>query len=598
MAVRIKEPIKPYTAGVWIEITENKVINVLLRAMNNLIRVNEDNELYVDLQLDAGISPDDDFPVWVTTGEILQEDWRYQSGTILNWKTTSWDYVRLIYANDNKLYYDPWTGIWIEIWTWGGWVQIWVATASALGLIKLGSDTQQTESAVVATAVSGRTYPVQLNADNQAVVNIPRTDTTYTAWTNITIDQNNEISCTIPPALIYRGNVNWIADLPSSGQQVWDTYFVVWEDAMYSWDWTQWNYVGGTGIDISDLFNKRTDDSDDITEGTTNLFVTRQEKNYWNSKQDPMTGWHWIDITNNEITNTLPFEPENAWVLGYVLKKTSTGYRWAEIRWFDPENAGTTGQVLKKTATGYKWEDESWGGWGWGWWGNFNPDHSWTKWQVLTKGTGNHYDWETLELPSWENNVKFWSINSNNPDTAVLQEIAEWVQLDSQNWAIINDTYKHDIFVFHWINTTGTYPIIEFLGVNRNSEKRTRTAWWQSRWDYTVAWQWELDIFTWPSYGVLVWENPNDLTHTNYISAVTQGIYTTPFIPTEQYQPATKEYVDRAASWSITWVITNNVTGTNLTLTQEWAGTQVQYDALVNNNQVLNWVVYNIIPSS
>jgi hypothetical protein len=31
--------------------------------MNNLIHVNEDRELYVDLQLDDGIEPNDDFPV-------------------------------------------------------------------------------------------------------------------------------------------------------------------------------------------------------------------------------------------------------------------------------------------------------------------------------------------------------------------------------------------------------------------------------------------------------------------------------------------------------------------------------------------------------
>ena len=116
MAVRIKEWDKPYTAGVGIEITDNKVINVLLRELNNLIMVNWDNELYVDLQLDDGIEPTDDFPVGVTTGKILQADWWQQSGIILNWKTTSGDYVRLIYANDGKLYYDPWTWVWREIW--------------------------------------------------------------------------------------------------------------------------------------------------------------------------------------------------------------------------------------------------------------------------------------------------------------------------------------------------------------------------------------------------------------------------------------------------------------------------------------------------
>ena len=115
MAVRIKDWIIPYTWWTWIEITDNHVINVLLRAANNLIQVNEDRELYVDLQLPDGIEPDDDFPVGVTTGRILAEDWRDQNGTILNRKTTSWDYVRLIYAADGNLYYDPWTWNWIMI---------------------------------------------------------------------------------------------------------------------------------------------------------------------------------------------------------------------------------------------------------------------------------------------------------------------------------------------------------------------------------------------------------------------------------------------------------------------------------------------------
>jgi len=46
-----------------------------------------------------------------------------------------------------------------------------------------------------------------------------------------------------------------------------------------------------------------------------------------------------------------------------------------------------------------------------------------------------------------------------------------------------------------------------------------------------------------------VHENPDDATHTNYLSAIGASYNPQdPFIPTEQYQPATKEYVDRAAS--------------------------------------------------
>jgi len=118
MPVRIKDWIIPYTWWQWIEITNNHVINVLLREMNNLIQVNGDRELYVDLQLPSGIKPTDTFPVWVTTGKILQADWWQQSWLILNWKTTSWDYNRLIYANDGKLYHDKGDWEWVEL-GWG-----------------------------------------------------------------------------------------------------------------------------------------------------------------------------------------------------------------------------------------------------------------------------------------------------------------------------------------------------------------------------------------------------------------------------------------------------------------------------------------------
>jgi len=63
------------------------------------------------------------------------------------------------------------------------------ATTSTLGLIKLGSDTDQTVAANTVTATSGRTYAVQLNSSDQAVVNVPWTDTntTYTASKGISL---------------------------------------------------------------------------------------------------------------------------------------------------------------------------------------------------------------------------------------------------------------------------------------------------------------------------------------------------------------------------------------------------------------------------
>lgn len=157
MAVRIVEWQLPYTWGTGIGIDTNKVISVLLREENNLIQVNGDNELYTDLQLVANIKPSDDFPVGVTTWKILQSDWWTQSGLLLNWKTTSGDYARWIYANDWKIYFDNGTGTWKQVY-----------------------------------------YSSEVDNLIQTLRNY--VDATYqpklTAWAWITIDQNNVISST------------------------------------------------------------------------------------------------------------------------------------------------------------------------------------------------------------------------------------------------------------------------------------------------------------------------------------------------------------------------------------------------------------------
>lgn len=54
------------------------------------------------------------------------------------------------------------------------------ATSTALGGIELFSDTDQTTAAESVTTTANRTYGIQLNSDNQAVVNVPWTDTGYT----------------------------------------------------------------------------------------------------------------------------------------------------------------------------------------------------------------------------------------------------------------------------------------------------------------------------------------------------------------------------------------------------------------------------------
>ena len=115
MPTRIVEWKLPYTWGTGIGIDTNKVISLLLREENNLIHVNDDNEVYTDLQLVADITPSSDFPVWVTVGKVLQTDWWDQNGLLLNRKTTSGDYARWLYWADGELYFDWGQGTWKQV---------------------------------------------------------------------------------------------------------------------------------------------------------------------------------------------------------------------------------------------------------------------------------------------------------------------------------------------------------------------------------------------------------------------------------------------------------------------------------------------------
>jgi len=54
------------------------------------------------------------------------------------------------------------------------------ATASALGLVKLGSDTTQTVAGNNVSSTASRSYKVQLNSSDQMLVNVPWTDTNTT----------------------------------------------------------------------------------------------------------------------------------------------------------------------------------------------------------------------------------------------------------------------------------------------------------------------------------------------------------------------------------------------------------------------------------
>lgn len=648
MAVRIKEWEIPYTWWVGIEITDNHVINLLLREENNLIHVNENNEVYVDLQLEDWIQPNDDFPVGVTTGKILAEDWWQQNGLILNRKTTSWDYTRIIYANDWKLYYDPGTGVWNEFGSGGGW-SINVATATSLWVIKLGSNTVQSVAAETPSAVNGKTYAVQLNSDNQAVVNVPweeysslaedqggqdeslvTTGEKYirnhkqdalTAGNNITIS-NGVISANITNVYTYKGSVASQSNLPTTWQSVWDVWLALDTGISYAWNGSSWISMGST-VDLSNYFNKTQDDSDDITEWQSHLFASPAEKSYWNGKQNALTAgagitinnnvisWTlytagaWINIdVNNVIQNTKPFDPSNSGSLWQILRKTNAGYEWSNevaavtsvngrtgavtVSEFSPQNAGSVGQVLKKSSTGYQWANESWGwgssyiagygiditndeisntlafdpsnsgsvgqvikktnnGYSWQDDAGFEPESTGTTGQVLTK-TATGYDWM-----SSSSNIKCFELSMTSYTQAELQEIVAWVNQWTDYWAIIKQVVGSqiwDAYLYTNVETSGGTINYHFVGTKYYTEVYNAV-----NGDFTKLGNGRLTIKYNNGTYSLTWSQFNDVA--NFLE-VEASDYATAYTPTADYQPATKKYVDDAVSG-----VTSPVTSVN-----------------------------------
>jgi hypothetical protein len=70
------------------------------------------------------------------------------------------------------------------------------ATASTSGLVKIEDDTDQTVAANTVSATAGKTYGVQLNSSDQAVVNVPWTDTDTNQLTTFTVSATTDTTPT------------------------------------------------------------------------------------------------------------------------------------------------------------------------------------------------------------------------------------------------------------------------------------------------------------------------------------------------------------------------------------------------------------------
>ena len=220
MPTRIVEWKLPYSWGTWIEIDANKVISLLLRESNNLILVNDNNEIYTDLQLAEWIKPTDEFPVWVTVGRVLSSDWWYMSGTMLNFKTTSGDYGRWIYGTDGHIYYNAGTGTRQQIYTWPEVDALFQALRDSLATVAFTWDYNDLSNRPVVPQVNDPAITINQNGTqkwqftlNQANADtIDLTDTTYPAMTAWELGTGTDTTNRVVSAKVIADYVNGKVD--------------------------------------------------------------------------------------------------------------------------------------------------------------------------------------------------------------------------------------------------------------------------------------------------------------------------------------------------------------------------------------------------
>jgi hypothetical protein len=251
--------------------------------------------------------------------------------------------------------------------------------------------------------------------------------------------------------------------------------------------------------------------------------------------------------------------------------------------WFVTSNAIGNGTIEIYQGSVKKWEFstnqktntvitlDSW--WWWGGWASVSDTPYWPSWNWVTNvAPSKNAIYDKIESLWWQD-VKVWNYTTSWFTQAQMQEISLWCA-NINHSAIIKRrdqdvTSPLNLYVF-WNRYTDWDDVVHLMFYWMREFNETEH--WQN-WDYTNRYNSMIEIQYDGSTYTLDTSNSHQFAG-NYLTCEWVQ-YTNPYIPAYDYQPATKKYVDdRNRVW-----------------------TQAQYDALVNQWQIVQWVIYNIIAS-
>ena len=501
MTVRAVEWKKPYTGWKAIEITEDKVINLKLRDENNLIIWDEwDNEIYVDLQLPDEIRPTDAFPVWVNTGRVIVDNWWDVTWTILVFKTTSGDNVKFLYWDDWKLYID--NGTW-------SFKQIYLKWEVDLLLSELRTYINWQLALKEDKLTAWANITIQDVVDPQTWETVHMISATwggwgwsYTAWTGINIDSNNQISNTLPWAVIS-------STAPSSPVQ-WNMWYDTTTDKLKSYNWTSWDIVNWINwLTILSYGSSTWNDFIDAYNSNTVVYCKAS------SNSNPWTGVQWrmafMAFVNINSSTLLP---------------TSV-----EFQYYRSVTTHTDAQQWDQVFI-YKLESTNW------WTRSVTTREAYTKIAAWTGLSSSYSNWTlTLSASGDGSNTKTFYL-SNTSDLTTAQAAYDWYAAGKN--PII--AYNNSTYCLGQLSTGFLY----FFKVDvKNIDYTTSSNIVRP----SIRFAFSSDVVS--SISIF------DSTVAAYLSTTVD--YSTPFTPAYNGSPTTKKYVDDRDTYVWTSAPTSNV---------------------------------------
>ncbi len=322
---------------------KNRIIDIALRAENNLIILDENNELYTDLQLEDWISTSDELPVGVTTWRVLQADGWVATGTMLAFKTTSWDYVTWIYGDDGKLYIDNGTGTFKQIYLKSEVDALFAQLRSELSTVAFSGDyndllNKPTLGTASALDIGSNPWNIPvIKGDGKLDPNIVPSTWVMTSYTVTNKSDLTTLSSAVKwdIGIVTSENKTYIlSNDPYSTLSNW-TELLFPTGSVSSVNWFTWAVNLTTGY---------------IQESNNNLFVSSTEKATWNNKlwannvsTVALTG-NYGDLNNKPVIDTAMSASSTNAVQNKIIKA-----------YVDSTASGSASAVISDTAYGSSW---------------------------------------------------------------------------------------------------------------------------------------------------------------------------------------------------------------------------------------------------